>query len=150
MTPRLVSLGDLRALAAAHALAFQPSWNQSEIADLLTGMGAFGLIIEDPEPVAMILCRAVAGEGEVLTLAVDPAARRRGLGSTLVAAATRLLCENGATEIFLEVAADNRVAIALYERHGFVPAGRRVAYYVRPNGAMDAIIMRCALNSGAD
>lgn len=150
MKPRWVGSDDLAALASVHARAFQPSWNESEIADLLAGSGAFGLVLGDPDPVAMILCRAVAGESEVLTLAVAPQARRRGLGSALVSAAARIATENGAAEMFLEVAADNPGAIGLYERHGFVCAGRRPGYYLRPNGATDAIIMRCDLNSGAD
>jgi [ribosomal protein S18]-alanine N-acetyltransferase len=147
---RQVSLADLPVLASVHARAFQPSWNESEIADLLAGTGAFGLILEDPSPLAMILCRAVAGEGEVLTLAVDPAARRRGYGLALVGEAARRASEWGASEFFLEVAADNIGAVTLYESYGFARVGLRPGYYLRPSGAVDAIIMRCDLNRAAD
>jgi ribosomal-protein-alanine N-acetyltransferase len=50
--------------------------------------------------------------------------------------------------MFLEVGADNPTAQALYERAGFVPAGRRPGYYTRPGvTAVDAIVMRRTLNT---
>jgi [ribosomal protein S18]-alanine N-acetyltransferase len=149
VNPRLVDTSDLPALAAVHARAFQPSWNDSEIADLLGGAGAFGLIVEAPEPVAMVLCRAIAGEGEILTLAVDPAARRLGLGRALVAAAFEAARSRHAEAMFLEVAADNSGALALYENSGFRKVGVRRGYYGRADYRADAIVMRCDLNTGA-
>jgi ribosomal-protein-alanine N-acetyltransferase len=54
--------------------------------------------------------------------------------------------ERGAHSLFLEVGADNPAALALYERIGFRPVGRRVAYYSRGGRvAVDAIVMRLAL-----
>jgi ribosomal-protein-alanine N-acetyltransferase len=43
------------------------------------------------------------------------------------------------TPIYLEVAEDNALARALYEKAGFVVNGTRPAYYRRKNGAVDAI-----------
>jgi len=143
--------GDLDALAAVHGLAFQPGWSAEEIADLGSGPGVFGLIVEDPGPIGMILCRAVAGEAEILTLAVDPAGRRQGVGRALVEAAAGLAAAQGAEEMFLEVAVDNAAALALYEAAGFTRAGRRPGYYARTDGpAVDAVVMRRELNSRRD
>jgi ribosomal-protein-alanine N-acetyltransferase len=48
--------------------------------------------------------------------------------------------------MFLEVAAENEAALALYSTLGFSPAGRRVKYYGRPDGpAVDAVILRTGL-----
>jgi ribosomal-protein-alanine N-acetyltransferase len=48
----------------------------------------------------------------------------------------------GARDVFLEVRADNEVAIALYESEGFVTLDRRVGYY-QPDG-VDALVMKTA------
>ena len=96
-------------------------------------------------PDGFILLRVVADEAEILTLAVRPAARRRGVGARLVQEGGRLVAVRGATRLFLEVAADNDAALSLYRRAGFADAGRRPAYYARPEGArQDALIL--ALN----
>jgi ribosomal-protein-alanine N-acetyltransferase len=87
-----------------------------------------------------------ADEAEVLTLAVTPATRRRGVASALLrqAMATALAC--GSRAVFLEVATDNPGAQALYLAHGFGEVGRRPAYFSRPGGAVGALIMRRDLN----
>ena len=140
---------DLDLLADLHALAFRPGWDAEEIADLGSGPGAFALIVEDAAPLGMILCRAVAGEAEILTLAVDPAHRRRGAARALVEAAALMARQAGAEEMFLEVATDNAAALGLYEKASFVRAGLRRGYYERPgNTPVDAVVMRRDLNSG--
>ena len=76
------------ALAAAHALAFDHGWSARDIADILASPGAFALAVRlDDTPRAFILCRAIAGEAEVLTLAVDPLLRRQGVARALLTAA---------------------------------------------------------------
>ncbi len=129
------------ALAALHAAAFDPSWPVAEIDELLASPGAFALIVEDA---GFILCRAIAGEAEILTLAVTPAARRRGTGRALVEAAAGLAEGLEADALFLEVAHDNLAALALYESAGFSRVGLRKGYYA--SGA-DAVVMRRALNT---
>jgi ribosomal-protein-alanine N-acetyltransferase len=49
--------------------------------------------------------------------------------------------------MFLEVAADNLAAIALYQATGFIKVGVRKGYYPHPDGAKDALVMRRALNT---
>jgi ribosomal-protein-alanine N-acetyltransferase len=89
----------------------------------------------------------MAGEAEVLTLAVRPAQRRRGIARALVDAAA-LLASRTASAMFLEVADDNPAAVALYAQAGFAAVGRRAGYYARPGApAADAIVMRRTLNS---
>jgi len=138
---------DADALAALHAAAFEAPWSAAAIAQVLSGPGAFGLLASDGAPLGMILARAIAGEAEILTIAVAPAARRRGLGRILVDAARALAVQAGAETLFLEVAVDNAAAIALYTAAGFVSAGRRPGYYDRGDaGRIDALILRLDLN----
>ncbi|MEK7431313.1 MAG: ribosomal protein S18-alanine N-acetyltransferase [Pseudomonadota bacterium] len=137
-------------LARVHAAAFDHGWSAAEITELLDGPGGFALLVEDAALVAFILCRAIAGEAEILTLAVDPAARRRGFARALVEAAAGAARIAGAETMFLEVADDNAAAIGLYEVAGFARAGLRRGYYDRgPQGYADALVMRLDLGRAA-
>ena len=98
--------------------------------------GAFGLL--DARG-GMVLARVAADEAEILTIAVLPEARRRGLGRALLEATATEAAARGAVALFLEVSAENVPARALYAGHGFVPVGQRRGYYA--DGA-DALVMR--------
>lgn len=93
-------------------------------------------------PNAFLIGRAVAGESELLTLAVFPDARRQGIATHLIAQFLNESINKAATDAFLEVAAENTPAIALYAATGFTQSGRRRAYYAHPDGTRtDAIVM---------
>jgi ribosomal-protein-alanine N-acetyltransferase len=137
-------------LADLHDRAFDRPWTAVEFDDLLKSPGAFAVLGEAGEPAVgkgFILCRSIAGEAEILTVAVDPAARRRGWGAALVEMAAGIATETGAEAMFLEVATDNLAAIALYQSAGFAKVGLRKGYYPHSDGAKDALVMRRALNS---
>ena len=87
---------------------------------------------------------AETGEGEILNLGVEPAARRRGVARALV---ERAFADTG-RPVYLEVRASNSGAIGFYRRLGFEEAGRRVRYYSHP--AEDAIVMRRAAATGEE
>jgi [ribosomal protein S18]-alanine N-acetyltransferase len=135
------------ALAALHAAAFDDPWSAEDILRFAEDRGGFALVAdEDDAPAGFILCRMIAGEAEVLTLAVRPDARRRGVGRALLEAAV-VLARPTADTMFLEVAADKPGAAALYAGAGFETVGRRPGYYGRAGGSVDALVMRRALNS---
>ena len=114
----------------------------AEIAALLDSSAVFVLF----ESTGFVMGRAAAGEAELLTLAVQPDARRQGTGRHLVQAFLTEATARGADTAFLEVAAGNMAAIRLYERSGFTLAGRRKAYYSTHSGqAEDALILSRAL-----
>ena len=135
-------------LAAVHAAAFAAPWTAADILRFAEDPGGFALAAQDAEAiVGFILCRVMAGEAEMLTLAVRPEARRRGAARVLVEAAA-VMASQTAAAMFLEVAGDNAGAIALYQQAGFAVVGRRTGYYARRGAAaVDAIVMRRALNS---
>ena len=95
-------------------------------------------VADSPAGVQGVLLASVAveGESEILTLAVDPAARRQGIASTLL----RTLLRERPGEVFLEVRPSNTAARELYRRLGFEEVGRRLGYYTHPSE--DAIAMR--------
>jgi ribosomal-protein-alanine N-acetyltransferase len=141
MTPRKVLHDDARHLAVLHAAAFERPWDEPAFEALLVTFNVFGLLLDGQ---GFILCRAVADEAEILTLAVAPTVRRNGVGRALVEAAADLARARGADSLFLEVAATNTAALALYASAAFETAGLRRAYYA--DGA-DALVMRRALNT---
>lgn len=130
------------AMALLHACAFAKpaAWGADAIALQLGLPGAFGWISEAG---GMILARTAADEAEVLTLAVEPGARRQGIGRALVQQALVTARQRGAGMMFLEVAADNNAARALYGSLQFTEVGRRPGYY---SGGTDALVLRCLLS----
>ena len=148
MIPRLACAHDLDAMSVVHRAAFTPGWDAEAIADVGSGPGVFGLLIEADGPAAMILCRTMADDAEVLTLAVDPRVQRAGLAASLLEACCLESRLRGACSIFLEVAVDNDPAIALYRKAGFAQVGLRRGYYGRgAQGRTDALVMRRQLSA---
>jgi ribosomal-protein-alanine N-acetyltransferase len=141
---RPASTADALELAALHGAAFSQGWSADEISALLATPGGFGLVAVDGVEAAagFLLARAAGGEAEILTLAVRPDLRRRGLGAALVATAAALAEAGGSSALFLEVATDNPAAIGLYLAAGFHRAGFRPAYYKREGAAADALVFR--------
>ena len=75
-------------------------------------------------------------EAHVLTIGVTRTVQGGGIGTALL---RDLLAAAGPRRVLLDVRVDNAVAQRLYERHGFVPVGRRRRYY-QPSGT-DALVM---------
>ncbi len=96
----------------------------------------------------VLVARFAADEAEILTLFVDPNARRQGHAQALLNQLWKDARRRAADLIFLEVAADNVSAQAFYKKNGFQTSGLRKNYYKRKNQPpMDAIIMQHHLNS---
>jgi ribosomal-protein-alanine N-acetyltransferase len=137
---------DAHALAAAHRLAFDEAWGAEAFAALLASPGVFALAAGESGAIGgFILCRTVAGEAEVLTLAVAPAHRRRGVAKLLLGVAMVEARRAGAEAMFLEVAADNAPALALYRGAGFTQVGLRRRYYGPEQ--VDALVLQRDLNT---
>ena len=124
-------------LAALHAACFNEAWDAASLRTMLAAPGAFAF----HHPDGFVLARVAGGEAEILTLAVAPYARGRGLGRALLRAAIAQAERAGAEEMFLEVGSDNQAALALYAGLGFVNVGWRKAYY----RGRDAAVLRLSL-----
>jgi ribosomal-protein-alanine N-acetyltransferase len=136
-------------LASLHARAFitPRPWSTAEFAALLADPLVFLLVEGDA---GFLLGRAVAGEAELLTIAVAPEARRLGLGRKLVSRFLYQARLRGSERAFLEVAEGNTAAQELYLASGFTEAGRRRGYYRTPEGrAVDALVLVRALQDRA-
>ena len=84
-----------------------------------------------------LICSRYDEVWHLMNIAIDPVARRRGLGSRLL---NEMLERAGPDAPYtLEVRLSNAPAIALYERYGFRSAGTRPRYY--QDTGEDAMIM---------
>jgi [ribosomal protein S18]-alanine N-acetyltransferase len=115
-------------LAAIHAAAFPDgeAWSVMMFAAQLGQPGVLALV---DDAGGLIVMRVAADEAEILTLAVAPDVRRRGIARALVDAGCTAARAAGAVKVFLEVAARNAGARALYETAGFQHIGVRQRYY---------------------
>jgi ribosomal-protein-alanine N-acetyltransferase len=91
------------------------------------------------EPLGFALVWHAADEVQLLDLAVDEAARRRGIGRELVDGVLGYARESGSRLVLLEVRRSNQAAIALYRSAGLTENGVRRGYY-SDNGE-DALAM---------
>lgn len=114
--------------------AFDPSWSPECFAAELTLDHSRSLVarIEEGEErrlAGYLVYHRVADEMHILRIAVSPRRRRRGLGLALLRCGMAAARTEGAASAVLEVRPTNRSAHRLYERLGFLPAGRRTGYY---------------------
>jgi [ribosomal protein S18]-alanine N-acetyltransferase len=142
---------DLPRLAEIHASSFGHAWDEDELSRLLSQTGVFALVIRRANPfgtrrpLGFILIRSVAGEAEILTIAVDPKHRGRGLAEKLLQQAMFRLYSERCECLFLEVDAANEPALRLYKARGFRKVGERKGYYRSGDGDGTALVMRVDL-----
>lgn len=114
---------------------------------------AFIVAERDAKVVGYIMCRLEFGfsdvrrfrmvrKGHIVSVAVFPEFRRRGIGKELVVSALKALELHGGEECFLEVRTANEEAVKLYKDMGF-DAVRTVSHYYH-DGA-DAYLMSVRL-----
>jgi ribosomal-protein-alanine N-acetyltransferase len=116
--------------AALHAEAFAEPWSEASLRALLVQPHVDArLAVEAERPLGFILMRTALDEAEVLTLAVRPSARRRGVGAALLAAGEADARARGAGRLLLEVSERNVAALALYAAAGWRTIGTRPRYY---------------------
>lgn len=128
-------------LAATHQAAFTQTraWGAAEFESLLSSP----LIFATGDVQCFALVRVIADEAELLTIATHPNHQRQGLARQVMCQWQTQAARLGATQAFLEVAADNTPAHALYRRFMYEEVATRAGYYTRTDGtSCDAIIMR--------
>ena len=143
MEARIASVSDAPLLTALHAECFgDASWSLTQITDSLALTTTYALIASEAGvPHGFIFCQIAAGEADILTLCVAPSARRKGAAHLLLETLLAEVRGQHVQRVFLEVAVDNKAALALYQRAGFLSTGIRKNYYHRGAAAVDAVIL---------
>ena len=123
-----------RIMDAAFDPRFGEAWTKSQCVGILAMPGVWLTLARvDEAVVGFALSRAIMDEAELLLVAVDPASRRRGIGTALMRSVIAECRMRGVTRLHLEVR-QNNPAVALYAAHGFVRVGVRRNYYRSRNG----------------
>ena len=122
--------------------AYGEAWTAPQCAGLMPMPGVWLSLAQDGDGVVgFSLSRLVAGEAELLLLAVKRGSQGRGVGRLLLERFTVIARSRGAQRLHLEVR-DGNHALKLYEKAGFAEVGRRRNYYTGRDGQVyDAITL---------
>jgi ribosomal-protein-alanine N-acetyltransferase len=148
MTSRLRPAGvpDLDGIAAVEAASFEAPWSRDVFAQELERPIARVIVADDGQDGSVIGFACwwfVVDEAHLLRIAVDPGARRCGVGARLLAAVLRDAAAGGCVRVELEVGRRNVAALTLYTAAGFIEVGVRRGYYEHPPD--DAVLLRAEL-----
>jgi [ribosomal protein S18]-alanine N-acetyltransferase len=138
------SLRDAEQLARIHAASFHRGWGVSEFESMLAERNTLAHRLRLGRRIAgFIVSRIGADEAEILSVALDPHQRGRGLSRDLLLTHLGHLAGRGVRTVFLEVEENNQPARRLYQQTGFATVGRRERYYQQPGGEqLNALLMR--------
>jgi ribosomal protein S18 acetylase RimI-like enzyme len=124
---------DLPALIALERRAFATDHlSPRQYRHHLTNPGACVLAAVDAGGLlgkAVVFFRKGSDSARLYSIAVDDAARGRGIGEALLRAVERAARERGSVRLRLEVRQDNPGAIRLYERLGYRRFGAYAGFY---------------------
>lgn len=140
-TLRRLTLDDLDALERLERVCYSVPWSRSMFASELskTESLSVGAVESDGALVGYLILSRYVDAWHVMSVAVLPDHRRRGIASTLLEEVFAATHDDQLGGYTLEVRVSNAGAIALYERFGFRTQGVRRAYYT--DNREDALIM---------
>ena len=146
---RAGDVADSDILSEIHAGGFRRGWSGAEIEALIVQPGVHTLIADYRPAIGrtvaagFCLYRIAADEAEVLSIAVLPNCRRRGVARRLLEETLRHLYREGVKTLHLEVEEENEAAMRLYRRLEFTQSGERPAYYsTAPGRTKSAVVMQ--------
>jgi len=142
---RRAEVGDLAQVTEIERASFADPWTPDALATAMElphlrffvaaeGGGTSSIVV------GYVVALVMGDEGEIADLAVDPSARRGGIGRLLLGRAEEEMVRCGVRTIYLEARESNVAALGLYEARGFEIVGRRRGYYRQP--VEDALVLR--------
>ena len=140
MDLRQMTTADIFVVADMERRVFTNPWSVDSFRGALRSSNQIFIVLDDEGTIAGycgMLC--VAGEGQILNVAVDTPYRRQGLATEMMRAMIEYGIEHGISLYTLEVRKNNEAARRLYLSCGFVETGVRRDYYSNPTE--DAILM---------
>ncbi len=132
-------------LATIHSNSGSPTiWNTVNYEELLKQPHTSSYIaLINKTPQGFLLFSKTADEAEIIMLAVAKQFHRKGIAQSMIKALIKNLRTLDVTDLFLEVAENNKPALRLYNQCGFYQAGLRPRYYKLSDGnKIDGLIMK--------
>ena len=139
---RLTSLDSafIEQAAALERKALQTAFSAKQIEESLkTDSFGYFVALDGESVVGVASTTCVAGDAELVNLAVEEKKRRSGIATELLNFVFRELNAEGGENLSLEVASRNEGAVRFYENLGFKEVGRRRGFYRNPTD--DALVM---------
>jgi ribosomal-protein-alanine N-acetyltransferase len=138
------TISDAARLAQLHGASFHRGWGEAEFESMLAERNTLSHRLRlGRKTIGFAVSRMAADEAEILSIAIAPGYRGRGLSRELLLTHLGHLAGRGVRAIFLEVEENNQPARRLYERAGFAVVGRRERYYRQAGGEqVNALLMR--------
>ena len=147
---RKMKIEDAAALAAIEQACFSDPWSETMVADLTDSSwdevwvleqeaDQMDLETEAGKIIGYMNYRFIAGEGELMRIAILPEYRGHGYSKKMMDIMVEHARKNQITDLTLEVRAGNAPAIGLYKSYGFAEEAIRKNYYHNPTE--DALIM---------
>lgn len=134
---------DLLSVLEIATQSFSIPWSLKSFKDEFLNPNSILKVAEiNGEVVGYIVLRKILDEAELLSIAVKPEMRKKGIATELIRSVLDEL-KNSVKTCFLEVRVSNNEAINFYEKIGFKKVGLRRKYYLLPEE--DAIIMKLDL-----
>jgi ribosomal-protein-alanine N-acetyltransferase len=130
-TVRRMRMADLNRIVEIELASFgDEAYDRNLFVEFFRKCGELFLVAEHDREVQGYMVTCIRGEqAELVSVAVDRAARRMGAASALMESTLRRLRRRGIARIGLMVRADNDKARAFYERYGFEKVRRVPRYY---------------------
>lgn len=117
-------------LRLEHACFEHDRLKRTDFRNALRAVRSVLLVVDSADGLAAYALLRMQGRlGHLLSLAVDPQARRQGHGRALIHAAEEAARSRGARHMQLELREDNASARALYSSLGYRQHGTWLAYY---------------------
>ncbi len=138
---RLAEEKDIKTVADIEAECFTTPETESSVRSVIENSVYEAFVAEvDNEIVGHIITMSTVGDMDILSVAVRPVFRKKGIGQKLMENLIAKAYENNIYDVFLEVRKSNIAAISLYEKMGFEKIGERKNFYDLPKE--DAVLMK--------
>ena len=135
---RLVTDSDSEKAAIVESDSLSTAWSKKQIIDSINNdFAVYAVAVTENEVCGIGSMYCVAGEGQIMNIAVSEEYRRRGIAEGIMNFLDGEALKRNCDIITLEVAENNLSALSLYKKCGYSPVGRRKGFY----GGVDAIIM---------
>ena len=138
---RAMKESDVPMVAVLEQECFSDAWSEKLLAEMLENSYDEAWVLVHPEDglIGYLNVRFLAGEGELMRIAVKKEYRGLGYSRKLMEQMVKSAEEKEVQDLTLEVRAGNRPAINLYKSYGFKKEAVRRGYYHNPTE--DAFIM---------